>query len=346
MSSVVVPETNPTSRGAANAAADFGDPRAEFQALLAACGVYDLSSRAKIAVTGGDRVRWLNGMVTNNIRDLAAGHGVYAFLLNAQGRIQGDICAFQRGESLLVDTEAAQRENVLQMFDRYIIADDVEIADISDKLSAIGLTGPESRQVLERAGIVFSELAHLQLIDLAWQGKNVTLLRSGEEARESWQLWIAPEHFRELWSAVMQAGALPTGTAALNSFRISRGIPQFGVDIRDRDLPQETGQTRALNFTKGCYLGQEIVERIRSRGAVHRQFGAFAVKGALPVPGAKIVAEDKDVGEITSVAVLPFPDGERPVALGYLRREAAEKELRAGTALLKPTSVPIVPVQP
>jgi aminomethyltransferase len=122
--------------------------------------------------------------------------------------------------------------------------------------------------------------------------------------------------------------------------RISRGIPQFGVDIRDRDLPQETGQSRALNFTKGCYLGQEIVERIRSRGAVHRQFTAFQVEGALPEPGAKIVAEEKEVGEITSSAILPLPSGDRAVALGYLRREAAAKELLAAPAKLKPVALP------
>ena len=97
--------------------ADFGDPRAEFQALLSGCGLYDLSWRTKIAVTGGDRVRWLNGMATNNIRDLAPGHGVYAFLLNAQGRIQADLYVFQRGDSLLVDTERGQQEKVLQLFD-------------------------------------------------------------------------------------------------------------------------------------------------------------------------------------------------------------------------------------
>ena len=147
----------------------------------------------------------------------------------------------------------------------------------------------------------------------------------------------------ELWDALRKAGARPTGTAALNLFRISRGIPQFGVDIRERDLPQETGQTRALNFTKGCYLGQEIVERIRSRGAVHRQFTAFAVEGALPEPGAKIVSgeENQEVGEITSSAILPLAEGDRPVALGYLRREAAGKDLRAGTAKLKPAALPL-----
>jgi folate-binding protein YgfZ len=282
-------------------------------------------------------------MVTNNVRDLAPGHGVYAFMLNAQGRIQADLYAFQRGDSLLVDTEHAQRDKILQLFDHFIIADDVEIADASDKLTALGLTGPEARAVLERAGIAVPALAHLQFADVTWQQKTIRLLRSGEEARESWQVWVAPEHVCELQDALRNAGARPTGTAALNLFRISRGIPQFGVDIRERDLPQETGQTRALNFTKGCYLGQEIVERIRSRGAVHRQFTAFAVEGALPEPGAKILPgeEEKEVGEITSSAILPLADGDRPVALGYLRREAAGKDLRAGTAKLQPAALPL-----
>jgi len=345
MTSTTLPETNPGEHEGAATVPDFDDTRAEFQALLSGCGLYDLSWRSKIAVTGGDRVRWMNGMVSNNVRDLATGHGAYAFMLNAQGRIQADLYVFQRGDSLLVDTERGQREKVLQLFDHYIIADDVEIADITDKLTALGLTGPESRPVFERAGIAVPDLAHLQFADVAWQHagqqKTVTLLRSGEEARESWQVWISPEHREQLWSALVKAGARPSGAAALNLFRISRGIPQFGVDIRERDLPQETGQARALNFTKGCYLGQEIVERIRSRGAVHRQFAAFLVEGALPEPGAKILADEKEVGEITSSAILPLPSEDRSIGLGYLRREAIGKELRAGTARLNPASLPI-----
>lgn len=344
MTSTALPGANPSEHAGVTTVPDFGDSRAEFQALLSGCGLYDLSWRAKIAVTGGDRVRWLNGMVSNNVRDLVPGHGVYAFLLNAQGRIQADLYAFQRGDSLLVDTERAQRDKILQLFDHYIIADDVEIADVSDKLTAVGLTGPEARGVLERAGIAVPDLAHLQFADVTWQQKTITLLLSGEEARESWQVWINPEQRADLWNALVHAGARPTGTAALNLFRISRGIPQFGEDIRERDLPQETGQTRALNFTKGCYLGQEIVERIRSRGAVHRQFTAFAVEGTLPEPGAKILPgekEEKEVGEITSSAILPLADGDRPVALGYLRREAVGKDLRAGTAKLKPAALPL-----
>ena len=321
--------------------ADFGDARAEFHALLSSCGLYGLRWRAKIALTGGDRVRWLNGMVSNNVRDLPTGHGVYAFLLNAQGRIKADLYAFQRGESLLVDTEHSQREKVLQLFDHYIIADDVEVADISDQLTALGLTGPESRNVLERAGISVPQLGYLQFADMKWNSVSITVLRSGEEVKESWQVWIAPEHVRGLWDSLVKAGARPSGTSALNLFRISRGIPQFGQDIRERDLPQETGQMRALSFTKGCYLGQEIVERIRSRGAVHRQFEAFAVEGPPPEAGTKMQADGKEVGEITSCAILPLAGGDRAVALGYVRREAVGKELHAGEAKLTPTPTPI-----
>jgi folate-binding protein YgfZ len=334
--------TKPTTPGGA---ADYGDARAEFQSLLSGCGLYDLSGRAKIAVMGGDRVRWMNGMVSNNVRDLAVGHGVYAFLLNAQAHIQADLYVFQRGDSLLVDTERSQLEKVLQLFDRYIIADDVEIADISETITSLGVTGPESRAVLERAGIRVPELAPLELCipkcDCACDCLQCTLVRGDDALGQSYEIWLAPDKVKPTWDALIAAGASAVGGDALNLFRISRGIPRFGLDIRERDLPQETGQTRALNFTKGCYLGQEIVERIRSRGAVHRMFGAFTVDGTLPDVGTKIVAGEKEVGEITSSAILPLAAGDRAVALGYLRCEGSGKELHAGAATIKAATLPI-----
>ena len=123
------------------------------------------------------------------------------------------------------------------------------------------------------------------------------------------------------------------GTAALDLLRIAEGIPRYGIDIRERDLPQETEQERALNFSKGCYVGQEIVERIRSRGQVRRKFTGFEVNGPLPAPGSKVLVEGKEVGEITSAASLPLSGGgERHVALGYIRREVATpgKQVEAG----------------
>ena len=245
--------------------------------MLSGCGVYDLSWRAKIAVTGGDRVRWLNGMVTNNVRDLAPGHGVYAFLLNAQGRIQADLYVFQRGESLLVDMERGQRETILQLFDRYIISDDVEIADISDKLTALGLTGPESRPVLERAGIAVPDLAHLQFAEVCWQQQTVTLLRSGEEARESWQIWIAPGRRGELWDALAQGGSAAHGNGGVESFShlarhsaIWRGHPRARSAAGNRADARVEFHQRLLS--RAGDRGAHTIAR-RGTPAVHRVHG-------------------------------------------------------------------------
>jgi folate-binding protein YgfZ len=299
----------------------FSNAKDEFAALRSTCGIYNLDHRAKIQLTGKDRVRWLNGMITNNVRDLAVGHGVYAFLLNPQGHILGDLIAYNRGEHILVDTDQSQLDKILATFDHYIIMDDVEVANISDKVSAIGLTGPNAEVVLKAAGFEVPELKGLQIADLPWQQTNVSMVRGESESFRSYEIWLAPEHAASVREALQRAGAVPVGREALELYRIALGIPVYGKDIRERDLPQETEQQRALNFSKGCYVGQEIVERIRSRGTVHRKFTGFTVTGAAPAPGTKIQVQAKDVGEVTSSAVIPSPDGERTVALGYIRRE-------------------------
>ena len=146
----------------ATTAARFGDPQAEFAALRSGCGVYDLGFRAKISLTGGDRVRWLNGMVTNNIRDLAAGQGVYAFLLNPQGHILGDLYAYNRGESITVDTDCGQAEKILATFDHYIIMDDVEVTNLSEQLTALGIAGRRRARCWPRLGFAIPEMQPLQ----------------------------------------------------------------------------------------------------------------------------------------------------------------------------------------
>src|SRR5580700_2748329 len=144
-------------RGALTAAR-FADPQLEFAALLSGCGVYDLGFRARISLTGGDRVRWLNGMVTNNIRDLAAGRGVYAFLLNPQGHILGDLYAYNRGESLVVETDRSQVEKIVATFDHYIIMDDVEVTNLSAQMTTLGIAGPRAGAVLAAAGFATPQM--------------------------------------------------------------------------------------------------------------------------------------------------------------------------------------------
>jgi folate-binding protein YgfZ len=326
----------------ATTAASFGDPQAEFSALRTGCGVYDLGFRAKVSLTGGDRVRWLNGMVTNNIRDLETGRGIYAFLLNPQGHILGDLFAYNRGESIVVDTDRSQVEKILATFDHYIIMDDVEVKDLSDQLTAVGVSGPESRTVLQSAGIEIPETQPLQIFEPKCNCQcdclDCTVVRGENATDEAYELWVAPGLVKQLWDGLLAAGATPVGSEALEMQRIVSGIPRYGVDIRERDLPQETEQARALNFNKGCYVGQEIVERIRSRGNVHRKFAGFVLREGIPVaPGAKIVAGAKEVGEITSVTSL-HNGHNRSVALGYIRREVGvpgnEVEIGAAGAVV------------
>jgi aminomethyltransferase len=325
---------------------DLGEVRSEFQALVSSSGVYDLGSRAKISLTRPDRLRWLNGMVTNNVRDLLPGQGVYAFLLNPQGRILGDLYAYNQGSALLIDTDQAQREKILAVFDKHIIMDDVEVADLSHQLTAIGIAGPTARATLEATGLAIGQLEPLQFLDLAWRQISLTLVRGDHPSLNCFELWLAPQHVQPMTEALVNAGARPVGAAALDLLRIAAGVPRYGIDIRERDLPQETEQQRALNFSKGCYVGQEIVERIRSRGQVHRTFTGFEVQGPRPEPGSKIQAEGKEVGEITSVAALPLAGGDRLVALGYLRREAAAsgKRLEAGGSQLSVANLPFAKV--
>ncbi|MFZ0318169.1 MAG: folate-binding protein [Candidatus Sulfotelmatobacter sp.] len=334
-------------------AAVFSKVHEEFAALLSSCGIYDAGFRARISLKGGDRVRWMNGMVTNNIRDLAAGHGAYAFLLNPQGRILGDMNVYNEGESLMVETDRSQTEKILATFDHYIIMDDVEVADISANWTALGLAGPKSRAVLNAAGIAVPELqplqTHVARCECDCACVECTVVRTEDEQHESYEIWLAPENVFKTWQALISAGAAPVGNEALEMWRILSGVPLYGVDIRERDLPQETEQIRALNFNKGCYVGQEIVERIRSRGNVHRKFSGFLIEDRAQVSnGAKIISGEKEVGEITSVAVVPIASGERTCALGYIRREVGVpgREVMIGGSMASVVQLPFTGVLP
>ena len=315
-----------------------------FRALTSTCGVYALNSRVKIRLTGSDRVRWLNGMITNNVRDLKADHGVYAFLLSPQGHILGDLYAYHRGDSILVDTDQSQREKILATFDHYIIMDDVEVTDISEALTAIGVAGPKAGAVLHTAGLQVPELDPLQIANLEWQQIHLSVVRGEHADYPSYEMWIAPESAKQVIDALLASGATLADPAALELYRIALGVPRYAQDIRERDLPQETEQARALNFSKGCYIGQEIVERIRSRGNVHRKFTGFLVSGPPPAPGTKIQVQSKDVGEITSSATIPATQGVRTVALGYIRRELGipGKEIPIAESTAVVTELPFV----
>jgi folate-binding protein YgfZ len=325
----------------AETARSFGDTSAELNALRSSAGLVDFGFRAKLIVAGSDRQKWLNGMLTNNLRDLATDRGTYNFLLNAQGRILADMNVYNRGEYLLIDTDIAQREKVLTTLDHFIIMDDVELSDASDKLTALAVIGPAAGEILNRAGFSIPPLEPLQVADFAWNGIGASAMRLPER-ENGYEIWSACEAIARLWDALREAGARPAGADALEIWRVLRGIPLYGQDLRDLNLPQETEQHHALDFTKGCYIGQEIVERIRSRGAVHRTFTGFRIEGPPPASGTTVTLGGKEVGVITSAVAVPNGSGSKTLALGYIRREAAGggNPLQAGDAAAVVSSLP------
>lgn len=306
---------------------------AQLAALLHGAGVSSLDETGWLRATGSDRVRWLNGMGTNSIQQLAPGQGNYNFFLSAQGRIQGDATIFSQPDALLIETAAAQLPTLLPLLDRFIIMDDVELADISATRSGLALTGPEAARLLEQLGLP-ATLNELTMQTSPWNAAEVTVIHAYSPLVPRFELWSDAPAIAALTESLLAAGATPCDAASREHLRILEGTPRYGIDIRNtdaaKDLPQETNQTRALHFSKGCYLGQEIVERIRSRGNVHRTFAAFRLTGTLPAAGAALASEGKPVGELTTVAAIPLPEGTVQLALGYVRREALDRNAALG----------------
>jgi folate-binding protein YgfZ len=300
----------------------------ELDSLLHSAGVSDLGWRGKILVTGGDRLRWLNGMVSNTVQSLPEGQGNYSFLLSVQGRIQGDCYVYHRAGDLLLDTGCDQVPGLLRHLDHFVVMDDVELADVSHNWTALSLAGPRAPQVLATLGFTpakaSGENARMSSARIGEVG--CTIIEANHPTVPRYELWFAPEHVLAVWETLEAAGANPCGLEAMEALRVLEATPLYGVDLNDRDLPQESAQKRALNFSKGCYLGQEIVERIRSRGKVNRQFHQFELDGARPgnLP-VDLRIQDQSVGRITSVASVSMTGAPKLLALGFIRVEVVER---------------------
>jgi folate-binding protein YgfZ len=298
----------------------FGSVDEELNALRHGCGLFDLGWRGKLVLSGEDRVRWLNGMVTNNTRDLPQDYGNYSFVLNAQGHIQGDLLVFQRGEFYVLESEVREIPRIREFLERFVIMDDVEIGDISEKLTSIGIAGPLAVKVLQSAGLLTGALKPGQLSDGIWNGHGFTLVRDPVVVRNWYELWLAPDNVEAFWNLLRSAGAAAIGASALELQRILLGLPRVGVDTGARELAQETGQEYALHYAKGCYIGQEIVERIRARGQVHRRFTGLILEGGVAALGSNVKAGEKEMGHITSSAEITVDGVAHCVALGYVKR--------------------------
>jgi len=314
---IVAPEALLEHRGV-RTAAFFDGFEAETEALFYGASVHDLGWLRQVCIKGSDGTRWLNGMVTNAVQTLKPDEGNYNFLLNAQGRILGDLEVWN--QSLLTLTlDANQHDTLLEHLNHFIIMDDVELHEVCGT-TALGLTGPGAPALLTALGLPAP--AAMQSADALLDEMQVEVYRRHSAVVPHFELWVAEEEVGALWTRLQGAGARAAGVQALEALRIVEGIPAYGRDILATDLPQETSQIHALSFTKGCYLGQEIVERIHSRGSVHRHIRQFELRGGIPALPTAIFQDGKSIGELTSAIKVAIQGKEHVFALGHLRDEA------------------------
>jgi aminomethyltransferase len=300
-----------------------------YDALRTAAAWLDLSARGRIYATGDDRARLLHAMTTNHVQQLTPGAGCYAFFLNAQGHIQADVNMLCLEDRFLLDTEPETRERVFRHLDKYIIADDVALEDVTQSMACLAVEGPHAATELTAVGAPMPHVEAAEYAHAPWNGAIVA--RVSETGAPGFRIFM-PAEAKTGWIARLESvGAVRATPGEARTVRLEHGKPRYGEDIFDTTLPQETRQMHAVHFTKGCYLGQEIVERIRSRGHVNRLLVKLEVEGEAPLArGTKVTAGAAEAGEITSSAF--SPEMGKVVALAYVRAQYATEAtaLQAG----------------
>jgi len=340
----------------------YGDPLAEHAALRDAAGLVDLSFRSRLCLTGADRQKFLNGQVTNNVKDLKVGEGCYAALVNAKGKMQSDLNIYVLENEILLDFEPGYSAAVAQRLEKFIIADDVQAVDVAPHYGLLSVQGPKAEEAVNSlqffqptpdpsqegneqtvggtqltssggAGVGFAQLPtepmnfvsvkNAVLGEIYW----MNLPRVGTSG---FDLFVPTASLRavadKLSIALKALGGRACGWQALELARIEAGIPRFGVDMDETNLAPEAGiEERAISYTKGCYIGQEVIARIRTYGQVAKSLHGLRFADSnkvLPKRGDKLYQGDKEIGYVTSATRSPTLKSN--IALAYVRREHNE----------------------
>lgn len=315
---------------------------AEYNALKTSAGVLNLSSRSRLVLTGADRVRFLHGQVTNDLKRLRVGEGCYAALTTAKGKMESDLNIYCLQDELLLDFEPGLTEKVTARLEKYIVADDVQVVDVAPHYSLLSVQGPKAADVLRGAGLG-PELPDKSLCFMkmaAAEGEVYTMnqSRGGTVGFDIFAPVAELTLGRKLVIAAEAVGGSACGIRALDVARIEAGIPRFGVDMDETNFPQECGiEERAVSYTKGCYIGQEVLNRIHTMGHVNRTLCRLTLADDLknlPAKGDRLFSADKEVGYISSA--IKLPESGNCVALALVRKEASaigtELTLKIGTA--------------
>ena len=321
---------------------DYGDWLAELAALRETAGVIDLSFRSRICLTGADRVRFLHGQVTNDVIKLRDGEGCYAAITTAKGKMEGDLNIFVLADELLLDFEPGRTEKISARLEKFIVADDVQIVDVSPHYGLLSVQGPKAAEAV-RALNLFPEIPTQQLgsikISDATLGE-IYLANNLRLGTSGFDLFVPNNSLGavadKLIAAAKQIGGRAVGWQALETARIEADIPRFGADMDETNIPLECGiESRAIVYNKGCYIGQEVINRIHSVGHVNKELRGLRLADELknlPQKHDKLFQAGKEVGYVTSVVKSPTLNAN--IALGYVRREANQigNELTLRTA--------------
>ncbi len=312
----------------------FGNFASEYAALRETVGLVDTNFRAVFSFTGPDRQRYVNAILTSNVRDLTPGQGTCGLLLNAQGHILAEVETLAREDSILALSHGMIRERTFSTFDKFIIMDDVTLEDLTASTGTLDLIGPNTAALLSDLGAkTFAGMTILAHEDALLGQIPCRIVRREFAGAPAATLIVSREKLPALWSELAERVRVHGGTAAgmeaVNSIRIECGIPWFGHDYDDKQIPHEAGLEHShISYVKGCYTGQEIVERVRSRGHVNRRIAELRFfSDSAPVTGTKLLHDGTEIGIVTSAAISPALG--QPIGLAYLRSEHSA----AGTRL-------------
>jgi folate-binding protein YgfZ len=304
----------------------FSDEREEYRAGRESVALFDTNWHAIFSLSGRDAVRYLHAVTSNNVKELAENYGVPALLLNPQGHILAELEIYRLKDKLLVLSHAAFRARTFATLKKYILGSQVQLDDLSNDLGSVALEGPRAASVIaEATGLALTGFSEFAVAEVEIDAVPCHLIRRTHFGGVGAEIVAPRQHLPLLWThlatSIHSQHGLPVGMKALNALRLEAGIPWFPVDFNDTVIPHEAAvEGTHISFNKGCYTGQEIVERVRSRGQVNRKRVSLKFSSSEPpAPGTKLRAGGNDVGYVTSSAFSPASNA--AIGMGYLRRE-------------------------
>ena len=299
------------------------DQTREYQAARHAVALFDRSALGKVSVTGRDRLAFLQGMLTNDVKALAPGQGAPAAFLDAHGKVMTLLVVYAATDRALIELPAQMTTKTLETLDHFLISERAEFEAVDDAFAILSLQGPKARGLLEDLAGVALDLAPYAHAEVTMGGAPVRVINRAEGPAPGFHGWVRGEHAESLRGAVVAAGAVPAGADTLEILRVEAGQPWYPQDVDASVILPETRLESLVSYTKGCYIGQETVARVKYRGHVNRALSGLVIEGErVPDVGARVLAAGTEVGRVTS-AVRSIALG-RPIALGYVRREHFE----------------------